>query len=127
MPRMSLLFDLHAHSTASDGTLTPTQLMQRAHAAGIGVMALTDHDSLAGAVRFALAARRDGLHAIFGAVQTSDWKGPMFIADEAMPVDSDGVDLTPFVLAALTFFHAFPPTRLEMPNGKCGWYSVYAA
>ncbi|HID50182.1 MAG TPA: PHP domain-containing protein, partial [Chromatiales bacterium] len=37
--------DLHTHSTVSDGTLTPTALVGRAAAAGIGVLALTDHDA----------------------------------------------------------------------------------
>jgi predicted metal-dependent phosphoesterase TrpH len=37
--------DLHTHSTASDGTLTPTQLVDSAHAAGLVGLALTDHDT----------------------------------------------------------------------------------
>jgi predicted metal-dependent phosphoesterase TrpH len=45
---MSIIYDLHAHSTASDGTLSPAELMQHAHAAGVNVMALTDHDTTAG-------------------------------------------------------------------------------
>jgi hypothetical protein len=40
--------DLHTHSTASDGTLAPAQLMSAAEAAGLDVVALTDHDSTAG-------------------------------------------------------------------------------
>ena len=40
--------DLHCHSTASDGLLTPAALLERAHARGIGVLALTDHDTVAG-------------------------------------------------------------------------------
>lgn len=40
--------DLHAHTTASDGTDTPTQLMAAAAAAGLDVVALTDHDTTAG-------------------------------------------------------------------------------
>jgi predicted metal-dependent phosphoesterase TrpH len=40
--------DLHAHSTASDGTLTPAALVARAVERGIVVLALTDHDSVAG-------------------------------------------------------------------------------
>lgn len=45
---MSTLYDLHSHSTASDGTLSPTALVQRAAAARVDVLALTDHDSLDG-------------------------------------------------------------------------------
>lgn len=40
--------DLHCHSTCSDGTYAPTEVVQRAHAAGVDVLALTDHDTLAG-------------------------------------------------------------------------------
>lgn len=47
--------DLHAHSTASDGTTEPAELMDLAVEAGLDVIALTDHDSAAG---WATAARR---------------------------------------------------------------------
>lgn len=40
--------DLHCHSTASDGTRPPAEVMRRARAAGLDVVALTDHDTLAG-------------------------------------------------------------------------------
>lgn len=40
--------DLHTHSTISDGTETPSQVMRAAQSAGIDVVALTDHDSMAG-------------------------------------------------------------------------------
>ena len=40
--------DLHCHSTCSDGTYAPTEVVQRAHAAGVDVLALTDHDTLTG-------------------------------------------------------------------------------
>ena len=40
--------DLHLHTTASDGSDSPTTLIERARGIGIGVMAITDHDTLAG-------------------------------------------------------------------------------
>ena len=40
--------DLHSHSTASDGTDPPAEVMRRAGLAGLDVLALTDHDTLAG-------------------------------------------------------------------------------
>ena len=40
--------DLHSHSTASDGTDPPAEVMRRARAAGLDVIALTDHDTLSG-------------------------------------------------------------------------------
>jgi len=41
-------FDFHCHSNISDGTLTPTELVQRAYGRGVRAMALTDHDDVAG-------------------------------------------------------------------------------
>ena len=43
-----MLVDLHLHSTFSDGRFTPTELVQFAVKNGIGVIALTDHDSFSG-------------------------------------------------------------------------------
>lgn len=45
---MAPSYDLHSHSTASDGTLAPAALVQRARSAGVDVLALTDHDTLDG-------------------------------------------------------------------------------
>jgi len=56
--------DLHVHSTASDGTLTPTQLVERALARGLTVLALADHDSLEGVAEAQRAARGTSLRVI---------------------------------------------------------------
>ena len=42
------MLDLHAHTTASDGVLTPEALVRRAHQLGVRVLAVTDHDTVAG-------------------------------------------------------------------------------
>lgn len=42
------MLELHCHTTCSDGTLTPTELVQAAIAAGVKALAITDHDSIAG-------------------------------------------------------------------------------
>ncbi|MDI9548359.1 MAG: PHP domain-containing protein, partial [Chloroflexota bacterium] len=57
--------ELHCHSYFSllDAASSPEALVQRAQALGLPALALTDHDSLAGAVRFATAAQQAGLHA----------------------------------------------------------------
>jgi predicted metal-dependent phosphoesterase TrpH len=52
---MSLRIDLHVHSTASDGTDSPTDLVGQAAAAGLDVVALTDHDTDAGLAEAAAA------------------------------------------------------------------------
>ena len=40
--------DLHCHSTASDGALSPATVVARAHERGVRVLALTDHDTIEG-------------------------------------------------------------------------------
>ena len=54
------MIDLHLHTTASDGRLAPAELVARAAAAGLTVMAVTDHDTIAGLAeaRAAAQARR---------------------------------------------------------------------
>ncbi|MFE1287604.1 PHP domain-containing protein [Streptomyces sp. NPDC058751] len=58
--------DLHAHSTASDGTDTPAELVRGAAAAGLDVVALTDHDTTRGHAE-AVAALPEGLTLVTGA------------------------------------------------------------
>ncbi|WP_369273254.1 PHP domain-containing protein [Streptomyces sp. R11] len=58
--------DLHTHSTASDGTDTPAELVRNAAAAGLDVVALTDHDSTRGYAE-AIAALAEGLTLVTGA------------------------------------------------------------
>jgi predicted metal-dependent phosphoesterase TrpH len=57
--------DLHVHSTASDGSLSPSAVAWAARAGGLDVIALTDHDTCAG-ISEALAAMPDSLHLIPG-------------------------------------------------------------
>ncbi|MDX3616935.1 PHP domain-containing protein [Streptomyces europaeiscabiei] len=58
--------DLHCHSTASDGTDTPAELVRKAGAAGLDVVALTDHDTTRGHAE-AIAALPEGLTLVTGA------------------------------------------------------------
>ena len=58
--------DLHCHSTASDGTLSPEALAQRAKANGVTLWALTDHDELAGQAAAQAAAADIGLACVTG-------------------------------------------------------------
>lgn len=45
---MQKIYDLHCHSTASDGVLSPKEVVQRAYNNNVSVLALTDHDSISG-------------------------------------------------------------------------------
>jgi 3',5'-nucleoside bisphosphate phosphatase len=59
--------DLHVHSTASDGTQPPAAVVAEAAAAGVDVIALTDHDTTAGWPEASAAARREGVVLVPGA------------------------------------------------------------
>lgn len=58
--------DLHAHSTASDGSLPPREVVRLAHAAGLAALALTDHDTTAGLPDALDEGRRLGIEVIPG-------------------------------------------------------------
>ena len=66
--------DLHCHSTASDGTLTPAELVRAGAAAGLDVMAITDHDTTGGWAE-AAEARPEGLSLVRGAELSCRWRG----------------------------------------------------
>jgi predicted metal-dependent phosphoesterase TrpH len=65
--------DWHTHSTASDGTLTPTALAHHARDCGVEELALTDHDTTAGLDEAARTARELGLRFIPGIEISVDW------------------------------------------------------
>ncbi len=58
--------DLHTHSTCSDGTFSPTELIDYAAKQGLTAIALTDHDTLEGIPEAAEAAKRSGVELIAG-------------------------------------------------------------
>jgi 3',5'-nucleoside bisphosphate phosphatase len=66
--------DLHCHSTASDGTLTPAELVTAGAAAGLDVLGITDHDTTGGWAA-AAQARPDGLRLVRGAELSCRWYG----------------------------------------------------
>ena len=69
------MIDLHLHTTASDGRSTPEGLVQEAAEAGVRVMAVTDHDTVAGLDAAASAAGRAGLAFVRGIEITAVHEG----------------------------------------------------
>lgn len=67
--------DLHAHSVFSDGTYTPEQLLDEAQAIGLGAVALTDHNTVAGLPDFVAAAQDRPLEAVPGVELSVDYMG----------------------------------------------------
>jgi 3',5'-nucleoside bisphosphate phosphatase len=67
--------DLHCHSTFSDGTMRPQEVVARAAERGVDVLALTDHDELAGLAEAREAAGRAGIRLLDGVEISVTWKG----------------------------------------------------
>ncbi|HLZ96519.1 MAG TPA: PHP domain-containing protein [Steroidobacteraceae bacterium] len=70
-----LAIDLHTHSCCSDGSLTPGELVQRAAASGLHVLALTDHDTIGGLEEARTAAARAGIRLVPGVEISASWRG----------------------------------------------------
>ena len=69
------IVDLHTHSTFSDGTFTPTELVMYAKEKGIKAIALTDHDTIEGLEEGANAAQKEGIEFINGIEYAVDCVG----------------------------------------------------
>lgn len=67
--------DLHTHSTCSDGTLTPPQLVALAAARQVQLLALTDHDTLDGCAAAATACASHDIGFLYASELTSLWRG----------------------------------------------------
>ncbi|MBT0994461.1 PHP domain-containing protein [Cellulomonas sp. DKR-3] len=67
--------DLHAHSSASDGTEAPADVVAAAWRAGLDVLALTDHDTTVGWPAAAEAAGRAGIALVRGTEVSARWRG----------------------------------------------------
>lgn len=71
---MTQLYDLHCHSTASDGALSPTDLIKRAADHGVTALALTDHDTTEGLLEAQNSANNLGLTLINGIEISAQWE-----------------------------------------------------
>ncbi|MGR9012048.1 MAG: PHP domain-containing protein [Gammaproteobacteria bacterium] len=71
-------YDLHCHSTASDGALSPTALVQRAYEHGVTSLALTDHDTVSGLSEAQSAATAVGINLIPGIELSTSWQNKCF-------------------------------------------------
>jgi len=68
------VIDLHTHSSHSDGALTPSELLARAAAAGVNVLALTDHDTITGLEEAHRAATAAHVHLVPGVELSASWR-----------------------------------------------------
>ncbi|AFK62464.1 PHP domain-containing protein [Advenella kashmirensis WT001] len=65
--------DLHCHSTASDGVLAPAEVAARAHANGVTLWSLTDHDEISGIPQASQAASSLGMQFVSGIEISVSW------------------------------------------------------
>ena len=69
-----MTIDLHTHSNRSDGALTPQQLVASAALAGVGVLALTDHDTIDGLEEAQTCAAAAGIKLVAGVEISAGWR-----------------------------------------------------
>lgn len=75
---MNTIYDFHSHSTASDGSLSPTELVRRAGDKGVDCLALTDHDTTAGLEEARQAALDSNLRFLPGIELSINWESHVF-------------------------------------------------
>lgn len=73
--RIRMVYDLHTHSTCSDGSLAPAALVAMAAEYGVTHMALTDHDTVSGVAEAQQAGQSCGVNVISGVEISSLWQG----------------------------------------------------
>ncbi len=87
-----MYYDLHTHTVWSDGELEPALLVANAAAAGVRVLALTDHDTMAGVDEAACAARDVGIQFIPGVELSVSWQG-LTVHVVGLGLDADNAPL----------------------------------
>lgn len=85
--------DLHMHSTASDGSLVPSEVVACAKSAGLSAIALTDHDSVAGVAEAVAAGEAVGVRVVAGCEfsVSAPW-GEMHLLGYFLPVGDETVE-----------------------------------
>jgi predicted metal-dependent phosphoesterase TrpH len=119
-------FDLQSHSVVSDGALAPRDVVARAAAAGVELLALTDHDAVDGVPAAIAAGREHGLRVVAGA-ELSALDGP----HEDLHICAYGFDpADPALLDALRAFREdrnARATRMARALEENGWVLDHAA
>jgi predicted metal-dependent phosphoesterase TrpH len=101
-------YDLHSHSTASDGVLPPGEVVARAAGQGVSHLAITDHDTVAGLEEASVAAQRHGLVLVPGVELSTDWSG------RGLHVVGLGIDTAaPELLSGLSTLQAIRRERAQ--------------
>jgi predicted metal-dependent phosphoesterase TrpH len=87
------LIDLHTHSTASDGSLSPADLVALAAKRGLKALALTDHDTVSGLAEAEAAALEAGIRLVRGVEIEVEWQpGEFHLLGLDLPKAAPGLD-----------------------------------
>jgi predicted metal-dependent phosphoesterase TrpH len=119
-----LRYDLHSHSTASDGIVSPTELVRHAAAQGVDVLALTDHDVTTGLAEAELAAGAAGVSLVPGVEISVTW-GHQLLHIIGLGIDP-GNDELQRGLAGLRDFRVWRAEEIGLRLEKRGIEGAYA-
>ena len=84
--------DLHTHSTASDGILSPAALVEKAASIGVKTLALTDHDTVSGLHDAQIAASKNNINLINGIELSMQWNHKTFHI-VGLNIDADNAEI----------------------------------
>lgn len=93
--------DLHMHTTASDGTLSPSSLMELCYECGVSIAAVTDHDTTAGLDEARAAAKAKGIYFVPGVEMSCTW-GEKTIHVVGLGLSEDRDELEELMLSTRT-------------------------
>jgi len=119
-----LCYDLHSHSTASDGTASPTEVVRHAASQGVDVLALTDHDVTTGLAEAERAAGEEGLALVAGVEISVTWSHQL-LHIIGLGIDP-GNDVLQRGLAGLREFRILRAEEIGRRLEKRGIEGVYA-
>ena len=120
---MTIQIDLHTHSTVSDGTLTPYELVNQAIAANVDILALTDHDTTDGWPAACQAAHGQGITLVPGVEISVTWHGQV-IHIVGLHIDPQNATLQSG-LASLREFRDWRATEIGRRLSKYGIANAY--
>ena len=105
---MTEIYDFHCHSTASDGTFTPQDLVLRAHEKGVTTLSLTDHDTVSGLEKAKQQAHDLGMQFINGIELSANWQ------KHCLHIVGLGIDPTYEPLVKITDYLHYPTIKAKM-------------
>ncbi len=92
-----MIVDFHTHTTASDGILSPTELVSRANSHGVNFLAVTDHDTVDGLSAAKVQASQLGMRFLNGIEFSAQWHG-IAVHIVGLGVDADSEALASAIL-----------------------------